>query len=88
MGRKSRTETHRFFCINCGQEGIPLPRRMGCAREKFHRKRLYCPNCQTVINMVECRNYDEIVEFKEMFAAGSFIEEAAESLKKIKGEKI
>lgn len=80
MGRRCSTETHVFYCINCGNRGIPLPRKTGFAREKFHRKNLYCPYCKTVINMIECRNQDEEDEFKRMFEEGYFIDEATESL--------
>ena len=29
----------RFFCLNCGHEGIPLPRKISKQKKSFHRKK-------------------------------------------------
>lgn len=75
------TTEHQFYCINCGKRGIPLARKCGKQRGKFHRKKLFCLNCQCEVNHVECRNQEEIDQFLEWFAEGVFIDEAAESIK-------
>lgn len=73
--------THRFFCMNCGKEGIPISRNRGRDRGKFHRKVLYCPNCKKTVNHIECRDDEEIVQFKNNFEQGIYINEVQESLK-------
>jgi hypothetical protein len=69
-----------FYCLQCGKQGIPIPRNRGHQREKFHRKRMYCPFCKEEVNMVECKNPMEVFEFKEDFERGIYNEEAKESL--------
>ena len=49
-------------------------------REKFHRKKLYCPHCRVIINTIEVKNDEEAYEFKEAYAKGEFQEEAKLSL--------
>ena len=71
----------RFFCLNCGNEGIPLIRKNNHFYGKFHRKKLYCLHCKLEVNHMECRSEEEIQEFKENFANGDYIEEAKESIK-------
>ena len=73
-------QTHRFFCIKCGKEGIPLPRRQGHKHKRFHRKKLYCPYCKVEINHIECRTHEDIDSFKENFENGGFIDEVKENL--------
>ena len=63
MGRYPTVE-HDFYCINCGKKGMPLARKTGKQKEKFHRKRLYCLNCKTEVNHIECRNQEEVETFK------------------------
>ena len=76
MGKKF--EVHDFYCIQCGKSQ-PLARTRNNAKEKFHRKRLWCPWCGIEINHIECRNYEERLEFKEAFERGDFINESEES---------
>lgn len=71
---------HRFFCIKCGKEGIPLQRKQGHKHGKFHRKKLYCPYCKLEVNHIECRTDEEIYEFKTNFENGVYKDEAEESL--------
>ena len=40
MKRASRT-MHRFFCTNCGREGLPLARKTSHQHQKGHLKNLY-----------------------------------------------
>lgn len=74
-------EIHDFYCINCGQRGLPIVRRHSLQHEKFHRKKLYCPWCKMTVNHIECRNDEEAFEFKQAFENGEYAEEAEESLR-------
>lgn len=69
-----------FYCINCGQKNFAIPRKDGRMHGKFHRKKLYCFHCHAEVNCIECKNEEEIAQFKEDFANGVFKEEAAESI--------
>ena len=71
---------HRFFCIQCGKEGIPIPRKQGHQHTRFHRKKLYCPYCKVEINHVECKSDEDVYEFKLDFEEGVFADEVEESL--------
>ena len=86
MAKNKNYQMHRFFCIKCGNEGIPIPRKQGHQHGRFHRKKLYCPHCKVEINCVECKSDEDIFYFKEDFANGFYKEECEESLKYIKGE--
>lgn len=59
---------------------MPIPRSYGRMKEKGHRKVLYCPHCGKVVNSIECRNPREVEQFKKDYAAGTFQEEAAQSI--------
>lgn len=69
-----------FYCINCGNKGIPVLRNRGFQRESFHRKKLYCLYCGQETNHIECKTFEEIEIFKEEFARGRYEIEAANSL--------
>ena len=73
-------QTHRFFCIKCGKEGIPLARKQGHKHERFHRKKLYCPYCKMEINHVECQTDEDVYNFRVDFEEGVFANEIEESL--------
>ena len=81
MASQSKMNEHRFCCLNCGRTGIPLGRPESHRREKFHRKKLYCPWCKNTVNHAEVKNDIELYEFQEAFAAGEFQEEAAISMR-------
>ena len=78
MGRN--LETHDFYCIRCGKKGIPVVRKRGHQHGKHHMKKLFCLNCQEEINHVECKNYADVIEFKEKFERGEYSDAAKESL--------
>ena len=81
MGKRIKNkEHHDFYCLKCGNKGIPLMRVRTRDREKFHRKKLYCIYCREEVNHMECRNQAEIDEFKDAFERGEFIDEAEESI--------
>ena len=76
----ARYEAHKFYCLACGSEGLPLQRKQGQKREKFHRKKLYCPHCKNTVNHIECKTMEEVEEFKIEFSKGVYENEAKESL--------
>ena len=80
MKRQSYVYNHSFYCINCGKESIPIPRKRGHQHARGHRKDLYCPYCQKTVNHVECKTYEDVIQFKEDFANGVFKDEATNSL--------
>lgn len=73
-------EQHKFFCLNCGREGIPLSRKINHKHKAFHRKKLYCPWCRQEVNHVEVSTPEEEAKFKEEFEKGMYKDEAAETL--------
>ena len=73
---KSKTEVHRFFCMNCGREGIPLSRRISGQKERFHRKKLYCIYCRQEVNHVECKTEQDVMDFKINFENGVYENES------------
>lgn len=72
-------EEHKFFCLLCGREGIPLLRKTGFQHGALHRKKLYCPYCKVEVNHIEIKNRDEEEQFKEDFQNGVYKDEAEES---------
>jgi len=78
--RKKRELSSDFWCINCGNKGIPIMRERGSIRAQGHRKALYCIHCRMTINHIETRNVEEAQQFREDFDAGLYKEEAKESI--------
>ena len=74
-------EESTLYCINCGNKAMPIQRRRGRQKEKFHRKKLYCWHCKKTVNHVECKTLEDVDKFKEDFENGVYAEEAYESLK-------
>lgn len=73
-------EEHSFYCMKCGNKGIPIQRKSGFQHSKFHRKKLYCIYCQEEVNHVECKNEEDVEEFLENFKNGVYKDEAERSL--------
>ena len=46
-------EKSKFFCTQCGNEGIPIIRKKSHLRKKGHLKKLYCIYCKKEINHIE-----------------------------------
>ena len=69
-----------FYCINCGNKGLPVHRNRGHMHKSFHRKKLYCIYCKTDVNHIEIKNHLDAEKFKEEFERGAYIDEAKESL--------
>ena len=58
MAKRTKTpscEEHKFYCLLCGREGIPLLRKTGFQRGSLHRKKLYCPYCKVEVNHIEIK---------------------------------
>ena len=45
----------RFYCTQCGKEGIPVPRELRSLHESGHLKKIYCVYCDKINNAVEIR---------------------------------
>lgn len=79
-GSRNKMDTlSEFWCIRCGNRGIPIMREKGSIRSKGHRKALYCVRCRMVLNHIETRSGEEAQRFREEFAAGKYAEEAEQS---------
>ena len=61
-----------FYCPHCGEKIMDLPRQKAKLKERFHRKKLYCPFCKGTYNSVECRNDLDAYEFTEDFLNGKY----------------
>lgn len=85
-GSRKKRVISSFYCISCGNQGIPIWREKAHIREQGHRKALYCLNCKTVINHIEVRTPEERDQFLEDFAAGKYVEEAEASKEYAKGK--
>ena len=46
-----------FYCVCCGNRGIPIMRRRGAEREAGHLKKIFCLTCQKEWNHVECKSF-------------------------------
>ena len=68
--------SHEFYCIHCGNKGIPLPRKLGQFREKGHYKNIYCINCKNTTRHTELYSELDVNRFKEDFKKGVYIEDA------------
>lgn len=78
--QQTYTTDHSFFCICCGNKGIPLARREGRRREQHHRKKMYCRFCKEEVNHIECRTLEEVELFQKNFKKGVYLDEAKASL--------
>lgn len=75
----------KFFCTNCGNEGIPIYRKQGQERKSGHLKKLYCLHCQKECNHVEIKDagdYD-YENFKEEFSLGRFYNGEKQEIKQL-----
>ena len=71
---------NEFYCLQCGQKGLPIIRNKGFLKEKFHRKKLYCIHCKIEVNHIEVKNLEEREEFLTNFRKGAYIDEAEKSI--------
>lgn len=72
--------THDFYCINCGNKGIPIARNRGHMHNKGHFKKLYCCTCKCEVNHIEIFNESQLEKFKEDFKNGVYKDEAEKSI--------
>lgn len=80
--------THDFYCLNCGKRNISVMRPRGFLRERGHRKVMYCPHCKLDVNHLECRNDEDVFNFKIDFEEGKYIQEAKESINFLMKERV
>ena len=75
MSKHYNTTQSRFFCTECGNEGIVLRRKEGQYREGGHLKRLYCLYCKKEVNHAEVREIGgyNINDFKKEYNLGRFV---------------
>jgi len=71
---------HDFYCLKCGQKGLPVWRNNGHLHAKNHKKKLYCFNCKCEVNHIEIFNQFQLEKFQEDFKNGVYIDEAEESV--------
>ena len=81
-------EEHSFYCIKCGNKGIPLSRSQGHKHGSMHRKKLYCLHCKEEVNHIECRTPEEVETFFINFQNGVYIDEAEESVSYLRNSRI
>lgn len=74
----------KFYCLNCGKQGLDCLRKQGKQKGTAHRKVLYCVNCKKLVNHYEVHYEEEAEEFKQRFKKGDFIEEAKASIEHCK----
>lgn len=48
---------NEFYCVSCGEKGLPVVRKYGAERENGHLKKLYCLKCKKETNHVEVKPY-------------------------------
>jgi hypothetical protein len=75
---------HSFYCIKCGNKGIPIMRRQSFQHKKMHRKKLYCLHCKEEINHIECKTLEDVETFKINFENGVYVNEAEESISHVR----
>ena len=75
----------RFFCTECGREGIPISRKQNAQRESGHLKKLYCIFCKKENNHAEVKEIGGYTEedFKQEFILGRFKEGLREPINKL-----
>jgi ribosomal protein S27AE len=76
-----KIDIHDFYCLKCGERALSCVRPQAHRREKFHRKKLYCPTCGITVNHIEIKSDEEAYNFKQAFKNGEFQEELIISLK-------
>ena len=79
-GTREQKTISEFYCINCGNRGIPVWRKRGRLREPLHRKALYCTTCKQTVNHVEIRTEEERIQFMTDFADGKYRDKAEQSI--------
>lgn len=81
MNKNSRQEQHDFYCVNCGNKGIPATRFTCHKHSSMHHKKLYCIHCRMTMNHVEISNRFEYEQFVEDFNKGLYKNEVESHIK-------
>ena len=92
----NKYEFNEFYCVLCGNRGIPIVRKRNAAREAGHLKKLFCLTCGKETNHVECKPNTkyQYTDFLTEFNYHNFTPEGlrivpySELKEKIKHEKI
>ena len=76
MPNRKTATTSDFYCVRCGNKGIPIARKIGSQREAGHLKKLYCLHCQEQTNHAEIRPFGayHYEDFKLEMSYGNFDE--------------
>ena len=80
MSKRGPRVVNDFYCIVCGNKGIPIPRRKSRDHGPEHRKALYCCHCRMTLNHIEIRTEAEAERFRRDFEAGRYKKEAEETI--------
>lgn len=80
MGKDKQLVLHSFYCLNCGNKVLDIPRNRGFLRGKQHLKKLYCFHCCLECNCIECYDDEDVYNFKLDFEEGKYKELAAASI--------
>lgn len=78
MGRgRNLISDNNFYCVKCGNKGIPIIRKKGQEREAGHLKKLYCLKCKDETNHAECKPFShyDYPDFLYEFENGNFTED-------------
>lgn len=86
--RNNKMVMNDFYCMNCGKKNMTLPRRDSHQHGRFHRKRLYCFYCKEEVNHIECKTYEDVMEFRENFENGVYEDEAKDSISYVRSRGI
>lgn len=88
MGRRNnKFVMNDFYCMNCGAKNLALPRRDSHQHERFHRKKMYCFHCKQEVNHIECKTYEDVLEFRENFENGVYADEAKDSISYVRSSR-
>ena len=82
-----KCDTHEFYCMKCGNKGIPLTRNQGHQHGRFHRKKLFCLYCREEVNHIECKTPEDVAEFRKNFELGVYKDEAEDSVSYLRGRR-
>lgn len=73
--RKTKFIISDFYCTQCGERGIEIPRKVNKQKEPGHLKKIYCLKCKKETNHVEIKQIGKytLEDFKEEFNLGRFV---------------
>ena len=69
MAKNKTVVKNDFYCVECGNRGIPAARTTRHQREAGHLKRMYCLHCKKETNHAEIRPFGNYryEDFQEEF---------------------